>query len=351
MTVLQSSPRPSAALKQQCGYFDRAASPFVEVAPPAAALPGDVDAPGEAVSRRYHPLPVAGRGWIDMHAFANGLTVSRIDCRMSRPRAEQYQTFPDSLRLNVVLHGPEALCDRQGRQIEAQVGDILVRHGDPGPLDWRFPADSHQAAVALELPRAMVQALAQEGVDLSHLGTPGACTVLRPRAELRQQLRHAAARMLALPAGVSMLARLELESLGLDLLLRLVRARADLRGAVPTFTRGRAVAPRWQSAVDEAVDIVEAGWNRPITIAQLARQVGINECYLKELFRLRTGSGIASYQRGLRMRHARELIESGRCTVQQAALACGYARADKFAEAFRRAHGMLPSALQLPAPR
>ena len=54
---------------------------------------------------------------------------------------------------------------------------------------------------------------------------------------------------------------------------------------------------------------------------------------------------IAAYLRQLRMGHARQLIESGQATVQQAALACGYARSDKFAQAFARVHGLRPSQL------
>ena len=57
------------------------------------------------------------------------------------------------------------------------------------------------------------------------------------------------------------------------------------------------------------------------------------------------GLTIAAYLRQLRMGHARQLIESGQATVQQAALACGYARSDKFAQAFARVHGLRPSQL------
>ena len=78
-------------------------------------------------------------------------------------------------------------------------------------------------------------------------------------------------------------------------------------------------------------------------IATLARRAGINECYLKEMFRQRTGQTIAVYLRALRMGHALRLLESGQATLQQAAHACGYSRADKFSQAFRRVHGVMPS--------
>ncbi|MFV0679322.1 helix-turn-helix transcriptional regulator [Ottowia sp.] len=341
MTQPPSLPQESVALDlQHRSYFSRSTSPFIPAPPPASSQLGSQP------YHRYHPHPAVGRGWIDMHAFANGLTISRIDCHLSHPRTERYQAFPDSLRLNILLQDTGVLRPHNRQPMTGQAGDVLVRHSDPGPLEWQLADGSHQMAVALELPCSMVQTLAQQGVNLAHLSPPEGCATLRPHAELRRHLRHTATRMLGLPADVNLLARLELEALGLDLLLRLLRADGSLQNIPSVFSPGKAFAQRWHSAVDEAVDIIDAQWSQAITIAQLARQVGINECYLKELFRLRTGHTIASYQRQLRMRHARALIESGQCTIQQAALACGYARADKFSDAFQRIHGIRPTALQ-----
>ena len=145
-------------------------------------------------------------------------------------------------------------------------------------------------------------------------------------------------RLLALGRAPGLLARLELESLALGLLHKLLAAD----GAAPAPAAAR--APRhWQRAVDEALHILHAEWSEPLTIARLARRAGINECYLKEMFRQRTGQTIAAYLRALRMGHALRLLESGQATLQQAAHACGYSRADKFSQAFRRVHGVMPS--------
>ena len=100
---------------------------------------------------------------------------------------------------------------------------------------------------------------------------------------------------------------------------------------------------RWQRAVDDAVDILRAEFARAPSIAELARRVGLNECYLKRHFRQRTGLGIAAFVRQQRMACALALLESGPCAVQDVARHVGYQSLGHFARAFRAAHGCLPS--------
>lgn len=79
-----------------------------------------------------------------------------------------------------------------------------------------------------------------------------------------------------------------------------------------------------------------------MTIAEIARRVRLNECYLKRYFKAQTGETVAGCLRRLRLEHALALIESG-STVQAAMHFCGYRHAGRFNEAFRRHYGFLPS--------
>lgn len=218
-----------------------------------------------------------------------------------------------------------------GAEVQVQAGDVLVRPGNPGPLCHIAPAQQPLASVALDVPRAYLAAL----------GLPGRCTALRPRGSLAAALLARGQRLLAAGPAQGALALLELQAQGLALLHCLLTGAAS--PVLPA--QGSGAAARWQRALDEALHILHEQWDQPHTIASLARRAGMNECYLKELFRQRTGMTIAAYLRQLRMGHARQLIESGQATVQQAALACGYARSDKFAQAFARVHGLRPSQL------
>ena len=112
-------------------------------------------------------------------------------------------------------------------------------------------------------------------------------TLLRPCDSVASQWLASGRRLLALGRAPGLLAQLELESLALELLHKLLAAD----GAAPAPAAAR--APRhWQRAVDEALHILHAEWSEPLTIARLARRAGINECYLKEMFRQRTGQTI-----------------------------------------------------------
>lgn len=300
--------------------------------------PDEAAASSLAAQRSFCLRPGMGRGWAQMHEFGNGLVLGRLQCQLAQGVRQRFDCGSDSLRLMLMLQGGQCVADGRDRVFEARAGDVIVRNGHPGELRTELAARIPLASVALDAPRRLVAALQAEGLPLAHLGPAGGCTLLRPCDSVASQWLAAGRRLLALGRAPGLLARLELESLALGLLHKLLAAD----GAAPAPAAAR--APRhWQRAVDEALHILHAEWSEPLTIARLARRAGINECYLKEMFRQRTGQTIAAYLRALRMGHALRLLESGQATLQQAAHACGYSRADKFSQAFRRVHGVMPS--------
>lgn len=102
-------------------------------------------------------------------------------------------------------------------------------------------------------------------------------------------------------------------------------------------------AIRHRQAIDEAIDILDQEFSHPISIATLARRVGINECYLKRGFKRRTGMGVAAYLRRRRMQAAADLLEEGGSTIGEVARHVGYSSLGHFARAFLDMHGRLPS--------
>ena len=287
--------------------------------------------------RRWRMPAGAGQGWAQTHQLGNGVVLGRLSCQFEQHYKSSFECHSDSLRLMLMLQGGQRVRSARG-EVQALAGDVLVRHGNPGPLCSEVPAHMPLASIALDVPRPLLAELrADARLPLAHLGPPGRCTLLRPASGMARTLADTGWRLLALGRAPSPLAQLELQALGLGLLHQLLMADAH--------TLPGPISRRWQRALDEALRILHTEWNQPLTIAALARRAGMNECYLKEMFRQRTGQTVAAYLRALRMAHARRLLESGQATVQQAAHACGYARADKFAQAFRREHGLLPSQL------
>ncbi len=93
-----------------------------------------------------------------------------------------------------------------------------------------------------------------------------------------------------------------------------------------------------------ARSLLEQGLDDPPSIAELARRVGVNEFTLKRDFKRLFGTTIFGYVRQRRMERAAVDLRAG-MSVAQVAAAVGYECPRCFADAFRRHHGILPSAM------
>ncbi|NJK51981.1 MAG: helix-turn-helix transcriptional regulator [Leptolyngbyaceae cyanobacterium SU_3_3] len=97
----------------------------------------------------------------------------------------------------------------------------------------------------------------------------------------------------------------------------------------------------------QAKEILIGQINDPPSILGLARQVGLNDCKLKQGFRQVFGTTVFGYLREHRLEQARLLLIEGELSVQQVARAIGYAHPGYFATAFKRRFGVSPKAYQL----
>ena len=136
--------------------------------------------------------------------------------------------------------------------------------------------------------------------------------------------------LLQRPPRPDSLGRLTLEAAALELTARLLRFNLGCRN--PRSHRAR---------IDEAADIIRAEYRQPLTIAALARRVGLNECYLKRYYKAQTGETIAASLRRHRLHAALRLLNDG-ATVQQAMAAAGYRSPGHFGAAFKKQFGCLP---------
>ena len=162
-----------------------------------------------------------------------------------------------------------------------------------------------------------------------------------PQTIGRFALQRLAQNAAALTAAACPLLQRPFESDGFGLLTD-EAAVLELSARLLRFTFRRHDNGYRRRRIDEAADILNSEFARPLTIAEIARRVGLNECYLKRYFKAQTGETVAGRLRRLRLEHALALIESG-STVQAAMHFCGYRHAGRFNEAFRRHYGFLPS--------
>jgi AraC-like DNA-binding protein len=102
-------------------------------------------------------------------------------------------------------------------------------------------------------------------------------------------------------------------------------------------------AAPWQ--VRRAEDYIAANWDRPLSIEELAAEVGCSVRSLFRAFRQSRGTSPLEFARRIRLGHARRMLEApdAATTVTSVAFACGFGDLGRFSKDFTQAFGELPS--------
>lgn len=122
---------------------------------------------------------------------------------------------------------------------------------------------------------------------------------------------------------------------------------ADLRRNACMYTifgellRGRSLAADRDSIIRKAVGVMEARYDQPLTVEQIAAEVGLERCYFSTVFRTETGTTPHRYLTKLRLEKACMLMDQENCTVAEAAASVGL-DPENFSRQFRRYFGMTP---------
>ncbi|PIG94144.1 AraC family transcriptional regulator [Gloeocapsopsis sp. IPPAS B-1203] len=91
-----------------------------------------------------------------------------------------------------------------------------------------------------------------------------------------------------------------------------------------------------------ARDILLCNLDRPPSLLELARQVGLNDYKLKLGFRQVFGTTAFGYLHEVRMERSRQLLLENRMSVKEISQAVGYVNQSRFAAAFRKRFGVTP---------
>ena len=105
--------------------------------------------------------------------------------------------------------------------------------------------------------------------------------------------------------------------------------------------RGRSLAADRDSIIRKAVGVMEARYDQPLTVEQIAAEVGLERCYFSTVFRTETGTTPHRYLTKLRLEKACMLMDQENCTVAEAAASVGL-DPENFSRLFRRHFGMTP---------
>ncbi|MDO4877735.1 MAG: AraC family transcriptional regulator [Neisseria sp.] len=270
-----------------------------------------------------------------INRFDSGITLSRMRGGGAGVFPTEIHSFSHNCALFVMVSGQNRLM-MDGREYRPSAGEIWLVRGELSDVsETLLPDRGGMCALHLDFSLEKLRRWHDEGLLDESLFSPQSIGSFA----LQRLARHAP----ALTAAARPLLQRPFDSGGFDLLAD-EAAALELSARLLRFTFRRHDNRCLRKRIDEAADILESEFARPLTIAEIARRVGLNECYLKRYFKAQTGETVAGCLRRLRLEHALALIESG-STVQAAMRFCGYRHAGRFNEAFRRRYGCLPSAL------
>lgn len=91
----------------------------------------------------------------------------------------------------------------------------------------------------------------------------------------------------------------------------------------------------------EALSYIKVHYREKLVASDLARRLHVGRTTLMTGFKKHTGSTLRSYLTGIRLKHARELLESG-CGVQETADACGFSDSGALIRNFKQVFGVTP---------
>jgi AraC-like DNA-binding protein len=274
----------------------------------------------------------SGSGWMDILGIAHGLAVGRCSYRMDKPVAMRYAHGSASIGVQVLVSGDLLLGYNGERPV--RVSGEAVWLSDRRKLESVFyhaQPETGLVGVSLDIPIALFEELSGEvgGTPEISASLEGGAAFLDKDSAAHRACVQAAHTLLA-QNPATWLERLQMESSGLAL----------VNGLFSCLRRGggHALPGRHRAAVAAAMRIIREEYAHPHTIASLAQRVGLNECYLKKGFRMVTGATIGDCLRSIRMEAARQMIDSGRFSVQEAAVCVGYSNPSHFSAAFLKTY-------------
>ncbi len=100
----------------------------------------------------------------------------------------------------------------------------------------------------------------------------------------------------------------------------------------------------WIRCINQMLRYVEAHLQDDLDIAVIARQVSFSPFYLQRMFTMMTDMTVSEYVRQRRLSAAGQELQATNAKVLDVALRYGYETPESFQKAFRRFHGITPSA-------
>jgi AraC-like DNA-binding protein len=92
----------------------------------------------------------------------------------------------------------------------------------------------------------------------------------------------------------------------------------------------------------EAIALMEANVEEPLTADDLARLIGVSRRHLERLFKQHLGTVPSRYYLDVRLQHARKLLRETAHSLLQVALMCGFSSGSHFSTTYSSIYGIAP---------
>ncbi|HKU76367.1 MAG TPA: helix-turn-helix domain-containing protein [Pyrinomonadaceae bacterium] len=94
--------------------------------------------------------------------------------------------------------------------------------------------------------------------------------------------------------------------------------------------------------VQRVITLIESSFDRELSVSEMARSVDLSVSHLQHLFKKDMGQSPAHYVQALRLKRARELLESSSLSIKQIMIRIGTKDRSNFERRFKRAYKLTP---------
>ena len=93
----------------------------------------------------------------------------------------------------------------------------------------------------------------------------------------------------------------------------------------------------------QAKEYIKANYSRQITLEDVARDINVSPQYLSKLFKDETGENFIDYLTGIRIKNAKNMLESSDMSIKEISYSIGYSDPNYFSRIFKKIIGMTPT--------
>jgi len=292
--------------------------------PVAGNRPGNGEAPD--VPSRHVLLSSSGRGWSGVDA-----------AEVIHPQDDFASPAIPSHVLVVNLASPlDAKEKLRGREGYLGVGGIVVLPAG-APSEWHLERRGEVRHLHLYLDPALVRGIASgAGLD------PDKAELVETVGVRDPQIEHAAMSLLSELRSGDLGARIYAESLANVLAVNLLRRHSSLGRSSARKLEHERAGGLPEASLRTALDYVGDNLAADLTLAEIAREVGMSPYHFSRMFKLSTGLSPHQYVMRQRIERAKALLTNTDLPVGVVAQEVGFASPSHFAQQFRRLVGVSP---------